>query len=110
MLWAGGWFCSCVFGLFCSLFLGSFLVYPQYTFWLLESFFYFLVKILLFTYKKKWIFKVLVVPSWYHIWKRDSNGRYIVRANVTLLEGVSDKTTWKLLWNNLVPPKVSFFT
>ena len=44
------------------------------------------------------------------LWKGDLNGRYTVRANATLLEGVADKTTpWKLLWNNLVPPKVSFF-
>ena len=45
------------------------------------------------------------------LWKGDLNGRYTVRANVTLLEGTSYKTTpWKLLWNKLVPPKVSFFS
>ena len=32
------------------------------------------------------------------IWMRDSNGRYTIGANVTLLEGVSDrKAPWKLL-------------
>ena len=44
------------------------------------------------------------------LWKGDLNGRYTIRANVTLLEGFSDRTTpWKMLWNNLVPLKVSFF-
>ena len=39
-----------------------------------------------------------------------SIGHYTVRANVNLLEGASVSTPpWKLLWNNLVPPKVSFF-
>ena len=43
------------------------------------------------------------------LWKGDSNGRCIVRVNVTLLQVVSDRTSpCKLLRNNLVPPKVSF--
>ena len=44
-------------------------------------------------------------------WKGDSNNCYLIRANVILLEGESNITAhpWKLLWNNLVPPKVSFF-
>ena len=44
------------------------------------------------------------------LWKGDLNGPYTIRANVTFLEGAVDKTApWKLLWNNLVLPKVSFF-
>ena len=44
------------------------------------------------------------------LWKGDLNGHYTGRANVTLMEGAMDKTApCKLLWNNLVPPKVSFF-
>ena len=43
------------------------------------------------------------------LWKGDLNGKDTVRVSVTLLEGASNKTApWKLLWNNLVPPKVSF--
>ena len=43
-------------------------------------------------------------------WKGNPNGSYSVRANVTLLEDVSEsKSPWKPLWNSLVPPKVSFF-
>ena len=44
-------------------------------------------------------------------WKGGSDGCYTVKANVNLLEGVSDrKAPCKLIWNSLVPPKVSFFT
>ena len=43
-------------------------------------------------------------------WKGDSDGRYNVKANVNLLEGVTDrKAPYKLIWNYLVPPKVGFF-
>ena len=43
-------------------------------------------------------------------WKGDSDGRYTVKANVNLLEGVTNrKAPYKLIWNSLVTPKVSFF-
>ena len=46
-----------------------------------------------------------------HIWKRGSDGRYTVKANVNLLEVVTDKKVpYKLIWNCLVPLKVNFFT
>ena len=45
-----------------------------------------------------------------HFWKGGSGGCYNVKANAKLLEGVTDrKTPYKLIWNYLVPPKVSFF-
>ena len=43
-------------------------------------------------------------------WKGGSDGRYTVKANVNLLEGVLDrKAPYKLIRNSLVPPKFSFF-
>ena len=43
-------------------------------------------------------------------WKGESDERYTVKANVNLLEGVTDrKAPYKLIWNSLVPSKVSFF-
>ena len=43
-------------------------------------------------------------------WKGDSNGCHIVKANINLLEGETDrKASYKLIWNSLVPPKANFF-
>ena len=44
------------------------------------------------------------------VWKGDKKGLYYVRANAALIEGnVGRIALWKMLWNNLVPPKVCFF-
>ena len=44
------------------------------------------------------------------VWKGDKKGLYSVRANSALIEGSAGRTTpWKILWNNLVAPKVWFF-
>ena len=43
-------------------------------------------------------------------WNGDSDGCYTFKANINLLEGVTDrKAPYTLKWNSLVPPKVSFF-
>ena len=40
------------------------------------------------------------------VWKWDKKGLYSVRANVALIEGNVGRTSpWKIIWNNLVPPK-----
>ena len=44
------------------------------------------------------------------VWKGYKKGLYYVRANVALIEGnVGRIAPWKILWNNLVPPKRCVF-
>ena len=44
------------------------------------------------------------------VWKGDKNGLNSIRANATLLEGSTGIIApWKLVWNSIVLPKISFF-
>ena len=44
------------------------------------------------------------------LWKGDKIGLFLVKANFVLLEGGNLRTvSMKMIWNNCVPPKVSFF-
>ena len=44
------------------------------------------------------------------VWKGDKNALYFVKANTALLEGSAGRIApWKLVWNSIVSPKISFF-